>query len=134
MGCVQYTIAMNASERQKLNPPTSSDYDDEQLQAFAKNALLAVSSFLSATWSGVLGVCGMGSSEGGRTAAEVSMADRTRRWRLPEFAGLTVAMVLINLVLACFSENEQFIPEVRQTAERRGRTERETASCRLIVI
>lgn len=112
---------MNASERQKLNPSTtssSSDNDDQQQQqqqaaAYAKSALLLVWSFLSSTWSGALGVCGMGSSEGGRTAAEVSMADRTRRWRLPEFAGLVAAMVVINLVLACFSENEQFVPEVR---------------------
>lgn len=56
---------------------------------------------------------GMGSSEGGRSPAAVSMADLIRRWRVPEFAGLGVAFVIVSLFKACFSEHEQFIPPVR---------------------
>lgn len=55
---------------------------------------------------------GMGSSEGGRSPAAVSMAEGMRRWRLPEFAGLVVAFTLVALVEACFSEYEQFVPAV----------------------
>ncbi|CAM9523922.1 unnamed protein product, partial [Pylaiella littoralis] len=112
---------MSASfEHQKLNTSNSQySCDDDQQQkqqqqqqqAHIKQAVRLLSSLLRGTWSGVLGVCGMGSSEGGRTAAEVSLADRTRRWRLPEFAGLALIMLVINLVEACFSEYEQFIPE-----------------------
>lgn len=57
-------------------------------------------------------VLGMGSSEGGRSPAAVSMADGIRRWRLPEFAGLAVAFTAVALIEACFSEYDQFVPEV----------------------
>eukprot|EP00752_Nemacystus_decipiens_P006027 g5443.t1 len=52
----------------------------------------------------------MGSSEGGRSPAAVSMAEVMRRWRLPEFAGFAVAFTAANLIEACFSEHTQFIP------------------------
>ncbi|CAN0327446.1 unnamed protein product, partial [Ectocarpus fasciculatus] len=58
----------------------------------------------------LLGV-GMGSSEGGRSAAAVSAADRIRRWRVPEFVGVVVGLAIVALVQACFSEYEQFVPE-----------------------
>ncbi|CAM9534118.1 unnamed protein product [Ectocarpus sp. 6 AP-2014] len=53
----------------------------------------------------------MGSSEGGRSAAAVSSADRIRRWRVPEFVGVVVGLAVVSLVQACFSEYEQFVPE-----------------------
>ncbi|CAN0414353.1 unnamed protein product, partial [Ectocarpus sp. 8 AP-2014] len=59
----------------------------------------------------LLGLVGMGSSEGGRSAAAVSAADRIRRWRVPEFVGVVVGLAVVSLVQACFSEYEQFVPE-----------------------
>lgn len=56
---------------------------------------------------------GMGSSEGGRSPAAVSIAEGMRRWRLPEFAGLALAFTAVALIEACFSEYEQYIPPVR---------------------
>ncbi|CAM9307849.1 unnamed protein product, partial [Scytosiphon promiscuus] len=64
---------------------------------------------LPSTCPGLL-LIGMGSSEGGRSPSAVSMADLIRRWRVPEFAGLGVAFVVVSLFKACFSEHEQFIP------------------------
>ena len=61
---------------------------------------------------------GMGSSEGGRSPAAVSMAESMRRWRLPEFAGLAVAFTAVALIEACFSEYEQFVPAVSASGVR----------------
>lgn len=55
----------------------------------------------------------MGSSEGGRSPASVSMAEIVRRWRLPEFAGLVLVVLVVLLIEAACSENEQFVPAVR---------------------
>lgn len=54
----------------------------------------------------------MGSSEGGRTPAAVSMADAARRWRVPEFVALGVTVVVLMLIESSLSEYEQFVPAV----------------------
>lgn len=69
---------------------------------------------LSCFWAPFAGaVLGMGINEGGRSPAAVSMAEGIRRWRLPEFAGLTVVFTVVALIEACFSEYEQYVPAVR---------------------
>lgn len=55
----------------------------------------------------------MGSSEGGRSPASVSLAELVRRWRIPEFAGLVLAVLVVLLIEAACSENKQFVPAVR---------------------
>ncbi len=94
-----------ASESQRLTQQTHSSTKktdkEEPASPFAR---------ISAAVAIVLGI--MGSSEGGRSPAEVSMADRIRRWRATELAGLAVAFTVVTLVEACFSENEQFVPPV----------------------
>lgn len=97
---------MLASEDRKrtyssMNSPAGEQQEEPQLA-------------LARIWSAFVdtAVLGMGSSEGGRSPAAVSLADSIRRWRLPEFAGLAVAFAAVALLESCFSEYEQFVPTV----------------------
>lgn len=99
-----------ASESQKLTQTYSSPKKTD------KEDPTSLSARISAAVAVVLGI--MGSSEGGRSPAEVSMADRIRRWRATELAGLAVVYTVVTLVEACFSEYEQFVPEVSQISLR----------------